>query len=788
MDPDRTAHLGSSSDARDSRAGGAGGAEDGEALARSFLGRKLGEFRVLREIGRGSMGIVFEAEQEGLKRRVAVKVLPPSLSITKTVIQRFLREAQSIAKLSHENIVQIYEIGESDNVNWYAMQFVEGKSLDRAFKDRKFSPQDCARIVAASARALFYAHENGIIHRDIKPANLILTYKDKPVITDFGLARPEKAATLTESGALVGTPIYMSPEQVRGDRDHIDRRTDIYSLGVTLYEMLTGTIPFEATSTQEILRKIESEDPRPIRKVAPLVPKALATICHKALEKELDRRYQTAIELALDLERFLAGEAIQARPMGMSTRLLRRARRHKLLTGLIVASVVLGALVVAQAIRNQTQNRATQLQRYQVLLGEGRGLVDSGRTEDGLLRFTEAIALKPDDATFYVERGKAYYKVNRYEEAIADFAKALELDPSQSRARLWRGLAMCPEGTADERAQGFQDVLSVLEQNPDNGECLKVAVNLALTFARSSVRSQREELLKSASRWVQHALELNPNDDEALVLQGNVYEEDGVFFRDMSLIDLAYSNYEKAKRINKSNLSALNLLARPKDSLWPKPSKGAGATAPTNAPPSWLFTLAAEGLTWAKDRVEVPTDLLSKTASLFVPSTGDANEPSLAGVDLDQLERLLEQANSAWNEEDYSRAVALYQNALLMHPNTLEAHHRIAEYCLGAGHEDLPRARASIDKALATAPSNLRTLMLAFRVYNAQREPERMKEVIGLATKFHPALLTVPDVQEFLRAQGIDETPQSPPATSPDAPTKPPSDKGGPREESPQEV
>jgi tetratricopeptide (TPR) repeat protein len=201
-----------------------------------------------------------------------------------------------------------------------------------------------------------------------------------------------------------------------------------------------------------------------------------------------------------------------------------------------------------------------------------------------------------------------------------------------------------------------------------------------------------------------------------------------------------------------------------------------------------LFTLAAEGLTWAKDRVEVPTDLLSKTASLFVPGTGDANEPSLAGVDLDQLERLLEQANSAWNEEDYSRAVALYQNALLMHPNTLEAHHRIAEYCLGAGHEDLPRARASIDKALATAPSNLRTLMLAFRVYNAQREPERMKEVIGLATKFHPALLTVPDVQEFLRAQGIDETPQSPPATSPDAPTKPPSDKGGPREESPQEV
>ncbi|MBL8767426.1 MAG: protein kinase [Planctomycetes bacterium] len=768
MDPDRTAHLGSSSDARDSRAGGGGGAEDGEALARSFLGKKLGEFRVLREIGRGSMGIVFEAEQEGLKRRVAVKVLPPSLSITKTVIQRFLREAQSIAKLSHENIVQIYEIGESENVNWYAMQFVEGKSLDRAFKDRKFSPQDCARIVAASARALFYAHENGIIHRDIKPANLILTYKDKPVITDFGLARPEKAATLTESGALVGTPIYMSPEQVRGDRDHIDRRTDIYSLGVTLYEMLTGTIPFEATSTQEILRKIESEDPRPIRKIAPNVPKALATICHKALEKELDRRYQTAIEFALDLERFLAGEAIQARPMGFSTRMLRRARRHKVITSLIAASVVLGGLVVVQTMRSRTQQRENRLERYQTVLAEGRALVESGNTGDALLKFTEAIALKPDDATFYVERGKAFFKLSRYEEAIRDFTQALSLDPNQARARVWRGTTMCQDGSPEERAQGFEEVLKVLEQNPDNSECLKVAVNLVLSFARNSARAQREELLKSASRGVQHALELDANDDEALVLQGLLYEEDGVYFRDMSLIDLAYANYDKAKRINKQNLQALNLLARPKDSLWPKASKDAGSAATTNAPSSWLFTLAAEGLTWAKDRVEVPTDLLGKTASLFVPSSSDTNEPSLAGIDLDQLERLLEQANAAWNEEDYARAVALYQNALVMHPNTLEAHHRIAEYCLGAGHEDLPRARASIDKALAAAPSNLRTLMLAFRVYNAQCEPERMKEVIELATKFHPALLTVPDVQEFLRTQGIGttpETPTTPPAT-----------------------
>ncbi|MBK6939314.1 MAG: protein kinase [Planctomycetes bacterium] len=770
MDPDRTAHLGSSSDARDSRAGGASGAEDGEALARSFLGKKLGEFRVLREIGRGSMGIVFEAEQEGLKRRVAVKVLPPSLSVTRTVIQRFLREAQSIAKLSHENIVQIYEIGESENVNWYAMQFVEGKSLDRAFKDRKFSPQDCARIVAASARALFYAHENGIIHRDIKPANLILTYKDKPVITDFGLARPEKAATLTESGALVGTPIYMSPEQVRGDRDHIDRRTDIYSLGVTLYEMLTGTIPFEATSTQEILRKIEAEDPRPIRKVAPHVPRALATICHKALEKELERRYQTAIEFALDLERFLAGEAIQARPMGFSTRMLRRARRHKVITSLVAASIVLGGLVVVQTMRSRTQQRENQLGRYQTVLAEGRAAVESGNTADALLKFTEAIALKPDDATFYVERGKAFYKLSRYEEAIRDFTQALTLDPNQARARVWRGTTMCQEGSPEERSRGFEEVMQVLEQNPDNSECLKVAVNLVMSFARNSARAQREELLKSASRWVQHALELNANDDEALVLQGNLYEEDGVYFRDASLIDLAYANYDKAKRINKQNLQALNLLARSKDSLLPKSTKGAGgATTAGNAPSSWLFTLAAEGLTWAKDRVEVPTDLLSKTASLFVPSTGGTNEPSLAGVDLDQLERLLEQANAAWNEEDYARAIALYQNALVMHPNTLEAHHRIAEYCLGAEHEDLPRARASIDKALAAAPSNLRTLMLAFRVYNAQREPERMKEVIELATKFHPALLTVPDVQEFLRAQGIgdaSQTPQSPPSTN----------------------
>src|SRR5690606_5696966 len=233
---------------------------------------------------------------------------------------------------------------------------------------------------------------------------------------------------LTESGALVGTPIYMSPEQVRGERAHVDRRTDIYSLGVTFYEMLTGRTPYEAESTQEILQKIESHEPRAVRRRKPGVPKDLETICHKAIEKDPNKRYQTGIEFALDLERFLNGEPIQAKRIGVGSRLLRRAKRHKAITALgAVAVVALTAFVVTGRL-GSVRVAHEQAQRYTQFLLDGARLAERKKDWAGALgQFEKAIALDPAQPTPYVERGRCYYLLDNYENAYADFETALSL-------------------------------------------------------------------------------------------------------------------------------------------------------------------------------------------------------------------------------------------------------------------------------------------------------------------------------------------------------------------------
>ncbi|MFH0944714.1 MAG: protein kinase, partial [Planctomycetota bacterium] len=449
-----------------------------------------GEYRIIREIGHGSMGIVFEARHDGLDRVVALKVLPPSLSVTETVIKRFMREAQSVAKLDHENIVRIYTTGEQDGVYYYAMQFIEGSPLDEVLKERKLSPTESAEITAQSARALFFAHEHSIIHRDVKPANIILSYKDRPVLTDFGLARPEKAATLTASGALVGTPIYMSPEQVRGDREHIDRRTDIYSLGVTFYEMLTGTTPFEAESTQEILNKIEYHEPRRVRKVRPEVPKALETICHKAIEKEAGRRYQTAIELALDLERFLNGDPIQARRTALHTRLIKKAVKHRTITTLGALLALAVVLVYFATRAGQADKKSASQAQYSQLLLEGLEHLRKGERTVAMQKYDQAIFLLPRVATAYVDRGKAFYTNEEHESALLDFGRALELDSDNVRARMWRNISKLRWGSGEDKPPALTDLQTMLQVSPDDTNLL---LEVSRTLLEMALDAKAEE-------------------------------------------------------------------------------------------------------------------------------------------------------------------------------------------------------------------------------------------------------------------------------------------------------
>jgi serine/threonine protein kinase/tetratricopeptide (TPR) repeat protein len=401
-------------------------------------GRVLDDFRILREVGRGGMGIVYEAEQISLGRRVALKVLPLAAAMDPRALQRFQLEAQAAALLQHPRIVPVYAVGALGDVPYYAMQFIEGASLAELVaemrrlvglgtdglpnKDRvegisslargllsgRFALQDqedensrpdlrsdaeaassapsvgpapsgrgasslletstrgrdysrtVAHLGLQAAEALEYAHGQGILHRDVKPANLILDRRGVLWVTDFGLARVPWDGGLTLTGDVLGTLRYMSPEQAVARRAVIDRRTDIYSLGATLYELLTLQPSVPGTDRQEILRRIIEDDPVPIRRLNSAVPVDLATIIAKAMCKDPAGRYETAQHFADDLKRFLEGRAIAARPIGPLERAWRWCRRKPLpaglAAGLVVASIA-GVVGVTWSWRDAVRQR-----------------------------------------------------------------------------------------------------------------------------------------------------------------------------------------------------------------------------------------------------------------------------------------------------------------------------------------------------------------------------------------------------------------------------------------------
>jgi len=367
-------------------AGGPRGDDDDDEPA----GARLGDFALVRPIGRGGMGVVFEARQISLQRRVAVKVLPLAASLDPVLLGRFQIEARAAAGLHHTNIVPVFSVGRERGVHYYAMQYIEGRSLAEEIQEargdapatstigddrlddlpatepdgepdgsmrrsdpspprRRADPADYRRVAelgVQAADALDHAHRAGIVHRDVKPSNLMVDANGTLWIADFGLARLEADVGLTLVGELLGTLRYMSPEQSSGDPDSVDARTDIYSLGATLYELLTLHSPREARGRDALLAEIAAADPRPPRAIDRRVPRDLETIVLKAMGREPAIRYQTAGAMADDLRRFLDGRPILARRPSPLARALKWARRRKALA----ASAVLTALLAAAVL------------------------------------------------------------------------------------------------------------------------------------------------------------------------------------------------------------------------------------------------------------------------------------------------------------------------------------------------------------------------------------------------------------------------------------------------------
>ena len=300
-------------------------------------------------LGRGGMGVVYQARHVALNRRVALKMILAGAHADAEQQRRFHIEAEAIAQLRHGNFVQVFDYGVQDGQAYLVLELIEGGTLAQKAAGVPQLPERAAQLVETLAAAMHHAHQRGLVHRDLKPANVLLTADGVPKITDFGLAkRLETGSAPTASGTLLGTPTYMAPEQATGSQSAVGPATDVYALGVILYELLTGQPPFQGTGALELLQRIQREEPRPPSRLQPAVPRDLETICLRCLHKEPGRRYATAAALADDLRRFRAGEPIAARPSGVLERTGRWCRRNPGLAGALGAATVfllLGTLV-----------------------------------------------------------------------------------------------------------------------------------------------------------------------------------------------------------------------------------------------------------------------------------------------------------------------------------------------------------------------------------------------------------------------------------------------------------
>ena len=384
---------------------------------------RVGRFEILAELGVGSFGYVFRARDTELDRIVAIKIQRAGRIAHEEDAERFHREAKSAAQLKHPGIVALYETGQTDEGVWYLVtEFIDGETLESRLARGRLSFSQAVELISRTADALQYAHDHGVIHRDVKPSNVLIDREGQPHVTDFGLAKREAGeATMTPDGQVMGTPAYMSPEQARGESHGVDARTDIYSLGVILYEVLTGECPFQGNRRMLLLQVLEDE-PRPPRKLNDKIPRDLQTICLKAMAKSPARRYQSAQALADDLRRFQAGEAIHARPTGAIERFVRWCVRNPLalcvfaavLVGSVAGLLYLSSLTtyfVEETALDSARMEAQMLDEMNAFYSEIVDRIDPKRVE-----ITDQYHLKagaiPLPATFTIDAGERISKAD----------------------------------------------------------------------------------------------------------------------------------------------------------------------------------------------------------------------------------------------------------------------------------------------------------------------------------------------------------------------------------------
>jgi serine/threonine protein kinase len=598
----------------------------------------LGDFHIRREIGRGGMGVVYEAEQISLRRRVALKVLPFAAVLDPRRLQRFKNEAQAAACLHHGNIVPVYAVGAERGVHYYAMQYIEGQTLEQvirrlAFQDQykdvkshehaaprkaeaagEFDTQPLApfstsnshndkewfRTVAElgeqAAQALEFAHSVGVVHRDIKPSNLILDAHGKLWITDFGLAQMENEAGLTVTGDVLGTLRYMSPEQARGESRNLDHRTDIYSLGATLFELLTLQPARPGENRQEVLQQIMEDAPPSLRRITPQIPAALETTVQKAMEKIPGERYSTAQELADDLRRFLEHKPIKARPPALSHRAAKWAYRNRVLVTAVavVAAIAFVALIVTNLIvqaqyQEVVRQRASTEEKFNSVLGM-MDLVNQALNEAArdvpqiqqvrtplyrklLTAYSELIHEDDPSPEVQLENARVLYLVAQLQNglqnlveqettlrrSIAAYQRSLETMPNVevkkelAKARLDRGrmlhLLATDEPVANALDYQKQIIARIEQAREEYAESVRLLEDLATRFpADTELQRQLRDARAATNQKPPDATDSSKSPREAIAAGGRPEENSDpkpLNYKEMTVLSMAERNLLK---------------------------------------------------------------------------------------------------------------------------------------------------------------------------------------------------------------------------------------------------
>jgi len=450
------------------------------------LGRldRVGKYEIIDELGRGGMGVVYKARHPGLDRTVALKTLLATGS--EEHVERFLREARAAARMGkHPNLVQVHDVGEENGVFYFTMEYIEGQAFDREIHVDKAPPRRVAEVVEAVARGLAQAHAEGIVHRDLKPANVLIDLTRRPLLTDFGLAKEVGAgSSVSVAGQILGTPAYMSPEQAEGKLDQVNERSDVYGLGTVLYEGLTRKPPFEGSGNIEILRKVTGVDPVPPSSFMPGIPRDLEVICLKALSKAPADRYESAAAMADDLDRFLKGDPILARPIPWTVRLARKALKNRLVSGLGVAAVALlvaGSFLTAKLVREKNDRERTRI----ALEGEEKVReAKRKRVEDHVLKGRQSLekaerSMRPDVVAIAGQSASR----EPLDAALTELDAAILEDANHFEARRLRARALRLGGNVEEAVAESDRALAL---RPDDAPALYDKALAAIDLYRSA--------------------------------------------------------------------------------------------------------------------------------------------------------------------------------------------------------------------------------------------------------------------------------------------------------------